>query len=212
MFIRIGGAPGVGKSTLINKLVEIANKNNLPVKRVKGGDYLLKLAGVSSYDELRKLPEEYRASLRPEMYRLMYEEDRRKPEVVRLRDAHFSLIDPETGKIVIFPVLPEDSGQMLSMVLLRANPEVILARRTQQRDRIDRYFDLETIKKEQEVEIGIASSQAKDLGKELVIVDNSPEWETSIYKEIIRRAFPEGRVRLLMEEALGVSTLFKERK
>ena len=212
MFIRIGGVPGVGKSTLINNLVEVANKNNLPVERVKGGDYLLKLAGVSSYDELRKLPEDYRASLRPEMYRLTYEEDRRKPEIIKLRDAHFSLIDPETSKIVIFPILPEDAEQMVSMVLLTADPEVIMTRRTQQGDRIDRYFDLKTIKKEQAVEIEIASSQAKDLGKELVMVDNSPEWGASIYKEIVRRAFPEGRVRSFMKRALCVSIPFKERK
>lgn len=201
MFIRIGGVPGVGKSTVIRKITEAAKWCGLPVEKVKGGDYLLRLAGVSSYDELRKLPEDYRASLRPEMYRLMYEEDRNNPGVIRLRDAHFSLIDPESGKTVLFPVFPEDKEQMLGMVILTADPEVILQRRTLDKDREDRSLDLEVIKREQEIELATATAQAKELGQELAVVDNSM-LGLGVYKEIINKAFPEGQIASTLEGAI----------
>ncbi|HCX25786.1 MAG: hypothetical protein UX08_C0012G0062 [Candidatus Collierbacteria bacterium GW2011_GWB1_45_35] len=201
MFIRIGGIPGVGKSTVIDKLSKVGKMYGLPIEKVKGGDVLLKLAGVSTYDELRKLPESFRASLRPEMFRIMYEEDRQNPQVIRLRDAHFSLIDPETGQIVTFPLQHEDSEQMLAMIVLTADPEIILTRRLGDKSRSDRFMDLDVIIEEQRIEIETAEAQSKQLDRELVIVDNSPEG-LSVYKEIINKAFPEGNLSSTLEAAI----------
>ncbi len=201
MFIRIGGIPGVGKSTVISKLLKAGISHNLPIDRIKGGDYLLKLAGVATYEELRKLPEEYRSSLRPEMYRLMYEEDRQSPEIIRLRDAHFSLLDQESGETIIFPVFPEDKLQMVSMVTLTADPTVILQRRLLDHNRPDRYLNLEIIKQEQETEISTAIAQAKEINIPLSIIDNSDDG-LSVYKEFIGKAIPEGPIRNSLMEAI----------
>src|SRR3989344_2389004 len=207
MFIRIGGIPGVGKSTIIANMTKIANECGLPIERIKGGDYLLRLAHVSTYEELRALPEEFRASLRPEMYRQMYEDDRKTSGIIKLRDAHYSLVDSETGKVIIFPLLPEDGEQMLSMVLLVASPEVILERRKLEASRNDRYLDLALIRKEQETEKETAISHAASLGRELIIIDNSESNGMSVYREMIVRAFPDGNMGSTLESALTRSTL-----
>lgn len=201
MFIRIGGVPGVGKTTVIDALFEASKSHGLPIARVKGGDYLLKLAGVKTYDELRKMPEEYRASLRPEMYRLMYEEDRKSPEIFRLRDAHFTLLDQESGKTVTFPVFPEDKDQMFSMIVLTADPKVIISRRSLDHDRPDRYLDPKTIEQELEIEIDAAMAQAKEIDIPLSVIDNSEEG-VAAYKKVIESAFPEGQMRDSLVEAV----------
>lgn len=205
MFIRVGGIPGVGKSTVIANIVKLANYSGLPIERVKGGDYLLKLANVSTYEELRALPEDYRASLRPKMYRQMYDDDRKTLSIIKLRDAHYSLVDLETGKVIIFPLLPDDVEQMLSMVLLKASPQIILDRRRLEVNRNDRYLNLDLIRREQYVEEETAAHQAASLGKELIIVDNSENNGFSVYREIISRAFPDRHMKNTLEGALARS-------
>lgn len=198
MFIRIGGIPGVGKSSIINTVSELSHDLKLPVERVKGGDYLLRLAGVATYDELRKLPEEYRASLRPDMYRLMYEDDRKDPSIIRLRDAHFSLLEEGQTKIVEFPNQVEDKYQLHNLVLVVADPETILARRKQDIGRSDRSLDIAKIEYEQLIEEEVAKRQASELQMELIIINNSGILNEVCW-QLVHRSFPEGQLRRTLE-------------
>ena len=100
MFIKVGGPNGSGKTTVTTQLEELGRSFGLSIERVKGGDILLALANVATYDELRRIPEEVRAGLRPEMYRIMYEMDRNDPGTIRVRDAHFTLFDECTSRFV----------------------------------------------------------------------------------------------------------------
>ncbi len=173
MFIRVGGVPGVGKTTVIDRIVGASKQLGLPVVKVKGANYLMKALGISSLDELRRVPEEVKAAVRPQMYRWMYEEDLGDPCTVRLRDAHFSLYHDD-GSVTEFPVLDDDRRQMLSMVCLVAPPAAIYQRREVDiNSRSDRPLDLGLIKRELATEISIARQQANSLGFNLVEVENT---------------------------------------
>ncbi|MBN1168552.1 AAA family ATPase [Candidatus Woesebacteria bacterium] len=170
-FIRVGGPKGVGKSTIIKEIVGASERLGLPVQKVKGGDHLLDILGVSSYDELRMLPEEVREAARPEMYRRMYEEDRGDPDTIRLRDAHYVMWGKNNDGIVC-PTQPEDKEQMLAMVCLTAPLDVIYQRRVFD-GREDRHFDENLIKIEIETELEIARCQSREIGCPLVVIENT---------------------------------------
>ena len=87
------------------------------------------------------------------------------------------------------------------MIVLTADPEIILTRRLGDKSRSDRFMDLDVIIEEQRIEIETAEAQSKQLDRELVIVDNSPEG-LSVYKEIINKAFPEGNLSSTLEAAI----------
>ena len=180
MFIRVGGVPCVGKTTIINRIVEASEKLGAPVVKVKGGDYLLDILGVSSYDELREIPESVRLTARPEMYRKMYTEDREDPVTIRLRDAHYSLWQKDCG-FVYFPAQEEDRNQLLSMVCISAPSEVVLSRRLCDR-REDRSYEVEIISQEINTELETARAQSMKLGHELVLIDNIGDISSSCRK------------------------------
>lgn len=170
MFIRVGGVPGVGKTTVINEIVEKSSRLGLPVVKIKGAKYLMNVLGVSSYEDLRQVPEQDRAQARPEMYRRMYEDDRKDPNTIRLRDAHYSLWQDGSG-FVQFPTLEEDREQMLSMVCLTASEDIILERRRND-GRSDRALDGVVIKRELAKEMEVARKQAESLDINLIQVEN----------------------------------------
>jgi adenylate kinase len=173
MFIRIGGIPGVGKTTIINEIVEKSSQLKIPVVKIKGAEYLMNVLDVSSYDELRQIPEQVRAQARPEMYRRMYEDDNKDPNTIRLRDAHYSLWQDESG-FIQFLSLEEDKKQMLSMVCLTASEDTILQRRRDD-GRSDRNLDIDIIRRELIEESKSAKEQAESLGINLVQVENIGE-------------------------------------
>ncbi len=200
MFIRIGGVCGSGKTTLVSALANIAKDLRLPIQAVKGGDILLQLAGVSTYDELRALPEDIRASLRPEMYRYMYEIDRRTPNILRLRDAHFTLIENE--QVVQCPCVAEDRTQMYALVLLTASPETILGRRLCDTNRPDRNLELRHIREELEIEASEAHRQSEATGLPLKIIKSENLVDSCVQLSGI---FPEHYGRASIEAYLSGS-------
>lgn len=170
MFIRIGGVPAVGKTTVINEIVEKSLRLDIPVVKVKGAKYLMDILGVSTHEQLREISEQERAQARPEMYRRMYEDDRNDPNTIRLRDAHFSLWQNESG-FVNFPLLEEDKKQMLSLVCLTA-PETTIYERRRTDGRSDRTLEIDTIQREIIRELELAREQARSLGINLVQIEN----------------------------------------
>lgn len=199
MFIKVGGPNGSGKTTITTRLEELGKNMGLRVERVKGGDILLKLAGVNSYDELRQIPEETRAALRPEMYRRMYEVDRNDPLTIRFRDAHFALFDPALSKFVEAGLQDGDEDQMLMIVVLTPSKDEIISRRLKDKDRIDRSLDPLLIDLEIATELQFARKQAQEIGVRLLELPNCDgrvdETVLEIIREIqIRRVSKEGGV------------------
>lgn len=208
MFIRIGGVPGVGKTTIIDKIVEESSRLGFPIVKVKGAKYLMDIFGVLTYEQLRGISEQERALARPEMYRRMYEEDRNDPNTIRLRDAHFTLWQGGSG-FTDFPLLVEDREQMLSMVCLTAPEDAVYERR--KRDgRPDRALERGIIREELTRELEIAVEQANCLGINLVQIENVGdistvcakvvmegmgkfEFQYELLRELLGRSFDEGR-------------------
>lgn len=191
MFIRIGGVPGVGKTSIINSIIEACRKRGFDdVIKIKGGDLLLDILNVANYDELRAIPELIRESARPEMFRRMYQEDLKDPNTIRLRDAHYSLWNPELKQFTIFPLQPEDKEQMLNMVCVIAPKELV--RNHREKDHLtrgDRSTELDQIEKELYQEHHTYRQQLEILNLPVITVNNQDINIAS--RELVCRAFPE---------------------
>ncbi len=173
MFIYIGGAPGVGKTTVITETEKIARERGIRMERIIGTSILCELAGVATVAELRALPESVRRALRPEMYRRLYELDRRDPETIRLADGHFVYFDIEGKDCGIRQIQPWDKEQTVAIAVIIADPYIILRRRLKDAgDRPDRKYSIDFIIREQKMEVDVAVSQAMELGIPFCFISN----------------------------------------
>lgn len=198
MFILVGGVPGSGKTTITSEIVNAGQKMGLSICRVKGSDLMCQLAGVNNVDELRSLPEEYRSSLRPEMYRLMYKQDKEDPSTIRVRDMHFSLRDGN-GIFVPLPVQDADREQLAMMVLLNPKPDLLLDRRMKDSaHRSDRAMCLDDVHKEIRFEMETALNNSRTVGVPICILDNETtpiNTANLVLREFVRSRTFEGQNR-----------------
>jgi len=173
MFVYVGGVPGVGKTTIITETEKLARKQGVKIEKIKGSPILCKLAGVNSVAELRALPESARRALRPEMYRQLYELDRRYPETIRLADGHFIYFDVEGKEYGVRQIQPWDKEQLIAVAIIVANPHIILRRRLKDaKYRCDRKLDINFLAREQKMEIDIAVLQATELVVPFCFINN----------------------------------------
>jgi len=173
MFVYIGGVPGVGKTTVVAKTEELAQKHKIRVEKIKGAPILCKLAGVATVAELRALPESVRKVLRPEMNRQLYELDRADPGTIRLADGHFVYFDIKGKEYGVRQIQPWDKEQMIAIAVIVASPDTILRRRLKEaNDRPDRKQDINFLVREQRMEIDVAVSQAKELNIPFCFIRN----------------------------------------
>lgn len=173
MFIYIGGVPAVGKSSMIQEVEKLASEQNINLKRTVGTDIMCELANVATVEELRRLPEETRRKLRPEMNRRIYEQDRLDPTTIKVCDGHFCFFDIKGEKYGTRQIQPWDRAQMKAFVVLLASPQTVLQRRIRDGiERPDRQRNLEFIEKEQQLEAQIATSQAQKLSIPIAFLVN----------------------------------------
>lgn len=165
MFVYVGGVPAVGKSSIIQEVEKLAFKQGISLKRTVGTAIMCELANVATVEELRRLPEETRLKLRPEMNRRIYEQDRLDPATIRVCDGHFCFFDIKGEEYGKRQIQPWDKEQMKAIVVVLASPQTVLQRRIRDGiERPDRQLSLEFIKKEQQLEVQIATVQAQELG------------------------------------------------
>jgi adenylate kinase len=174
VFFLLGGVPGVGKTSIIREVVALGYRRGLPIIGMCEKEVLCTLTGTVSPEEYDRLPDEARARARREMVSLFYQEDRERPEFIRVRDDHFT-VPREDGSYFIRPVEPGDPVQILAMAVLTAPPKVIAARRA--RDAAARSGgrsggDCGAISTHQRLEIETACAQAESLGVPCAIVSN----------------------------------------
>lgn len=175
MFIYVGGIPATGKTSIIKEAEKLASERKINLKRTIGTDIMCKLAHVRTVDELRRLPEETRRKLRPEMNRLIYEQDRLDPTTIRVCDGHFCFFDIKGEKYGERQVQLEDKQQMKAFVVILADAQTVLRRRMDDKTkRPDRQKDIMSIVKEQLLETMIAKKQARELNipVKFIINDN----------------------------------------
>lgn len=165
MFVYVGGVPAVGKTSIIQEVEKLAFKQGVSLERTVGTVIMCELANVATVEELRRLPEETRLKLRPEMNRRIYEQDRLDPATIRVCDGHFCFFDIKGEKYGKRQIQPWDKEQMKAYIVVLASPQTVLQRRIKDGiERPDRQRDLDFIKREQQLEVQIATGQAQELG------------------------------------------------
>lgn len=187
MFIKIGGVPAAGKTTISKILVDCLRTAGYEAEAVHGAKILADVLGVSA-DELRRLPKEVRETARPEMFKRMYEEDRNRPRRIWVRDAHFSLYEPTVGNFTIFPIQEGDQQQMKAMVVLEVPAEIIRERRLLDgRQRQDRVLNPKIIGQEIDRELTVAREQSLALLIPLITIGNYEKAPQEVCADIVQR-------------------------
>jgi len=152
------GIPGVGKTTLLAKIVEILKNNGKNVHMISFGTLMFEVAkanGLTDRDELRKLP----VSEQQRLQKVAAERIAGYDEEIVIIDTHAFINSPEG----YYPGLPEHVLKIIkptNFVSVSAKPEEIYNRRmkddTRNRDKIT----LPNIKKELDVQSGMISACA----------------------------------------------------
>lgn len=152
------GIPGVGKTTLLSKIVEILKSKQKSVNVINYGTLMFEVSkqnGLKDRDELRKLP----VSEQQKLQKIAAEKIASHDEEIVIIDTHAFINSPEG----YYPGLPEHVLKIIkpsNFVSVSAKPEEIYNRRmkddTRNRDKIT----LANIKKELDVQSGMISACA----------------------------------------------------
>ena len=164
------GIPGVGKTTLLTKMVEILKDHKKNVIVINYGSLMFDVAkenGLTDRDQLRKLS----VSEQQRLQKIAAEKIAGHEEEVVIIDTHAFISSPEG----YYPGLPEHVLKIIkpdNFVSVSAKPEEIYNRRmkddTRNRDKIT----LANIKKELDVQSGMISACAVITGSPVRLVLN----------------------------------------
>ncbi|MCA9826789.1 MAG: adenylate kinase [Nitrosopumilus sp.] len=165
------GIPGVGKTTLLSKIVKILNDNKKNVTRISFGTLMFEVAkenGLVDRDDLRKLP----VTEQQRIQKIAAEKIASQNEEIMIIDTHAFINSPEG----YYPGLPEHVLKIIkptNFISISAKPEEIYNRRmtddTRNRDKIT----LPNIKKELDVQSGMISACAVITGSPVKHILNS---------------------------------------
>ena len=164
------GIPGVGKTSLVTKIVDIIKDHEKTVTVMSFGTLMFDVAkdnGLDDRDALRKLP----LSKQQELQKIAAEKIAAQTEEVIIVDTHAFISSPEG----YYPGLPEHVLKIIkpsNFVSVSAKPEEIYNRRmkddTRNRDKIT----LVNIKKELEYQSGMISACAVISGSPVRHIQN----------------------------------------
>ena len=152
------GIPGVGKTTLLSKIVEIIKNHDKSVSVVSYGTLMFNVAkenGLNDRDELRKLPVSEQLNLQ----KIAAEKIAEQREEVVIIDTHAFINSPEG----YYPGLPDHVLKIIkptNFVSVSAKPEEIYNRRMKDTTRNRDKITLANIKKELDAQSGMISACA----------------------------------------------------
>lgn len=178
------GIPGVGKTSLLQKIVEILKNNNKNVSVHSFGSIMFEVAkenGVTDRDELRKLP----LSQQKNLQKIAAEKLAKINDDIVIIDTHAFINSPEG----YYPGLPEHVLQILkpsNFVSVSAKPEEIYNRRMKDVTRSRDNVSIDNIKKELDVQSGMISACAVISGSPVKHVLNREGMIDEVAEKIIR--------------------------
>jgi len=178
------GIPGVGKTTLINKIVELIKNNDKSVKVTNYGTIMFEVAkehGINDRDELRKLP----ISEQKKLQKNAAEKLSQTEGDVVIIDTHAFIRTPEGFN----PGLPYHVLQIIQpshFILVTAKTEEIYNRRMKDETRNRDKVSIETIKKELDIQSAMMSACSVLSGSPLKPVLNSEGKLEEAANQIIR--------------------------
>lgn len=150
------GIPGVGKTTLINKIVDLIEGNNKSVKVTNFGTIMFDVAkenGLQTRDELRKLP----LSEQKKLQKIAAEKLSKINDDVVIIDTHAFIRTPEGFN----PGLPYHVLQIIepsNFISVYAKTEEIYNRRMKDDTRTRDKVSIATIKKELDIQSAMMSA------------------------------------------------------
>lgn len=173
MFIYVGGVAGVGKTTIVKRTVELACKYDFPLQYMNEKKLLLKITGVGRAEEYAMLSRRTRVEARKQMVELFCALDQKDPTTIRIRDDHFTA-PVKNGIYWIRQLKGRDRAHMLAFVTIVVRPDLIIQRRLTRQLFVpeSNFFDFDAVMAHQDLEIGVARSQAKKLRISLRIFEN----------------------------------------
>jgi len=166
----IVGIPGVGKTSLLTKLVEHITQQSRTVSVRSFGTVMLEEAmknGVKDRDELRKLP----IKKQQELQKMAAEDIAKMEDDVILIDTH-AFISTKSG---FYPGLPNYVIQIIqptNFIAITASPDEIHNRRMRDNTRNRDTISIEDIKKELAVQDAMLSSCSVLSGSPMKVVFN----------------------------------------
>ena len=152
------GIPGVGKTTILTKMVEIVENHKKTISVVSFGTLMFDVAknnGIGDRDELRKLP----VSEQQKLQKLAAEKIASLEDEVVIIDTHAFISSPEG----YYPGLPEHVLKIVqptNFISVSAKPEEIYSRRLKDTTRNRDKITLTNIKKELDAQSGMISACA----------------------------------------------------
>jgi adenylate kinase len=167
----IVGIAGVGKTTLVSKIVEILNNKKKSVSVHSFGTVMFEEAkkiGIMSRDELRKLPVEKQRDLQKMAAKKISSFDHN----VVIIDTH-AFIATKEGFYPGLPYAVLEEIRPANLITVSARPEEIYNRRMKDTTRERDIISIEKIKKELAVQEAMVSSCAVLIGSPMKSILNS---------------------------------------
>ena len=169
----VGGVPGVGKTTVINKALSQAEKAGLEVTTMVYGSVMMEMASemfnVKDRDDLRRLPEDKQKIVQKEAANRIAERSANKLVLV---DTHYSI---KTGSGIYLQGIPSWVSDALNpklLVLIETNPEDIAERRNKDSSRKRDEENIALLKEHQEINRTSATTICQKTGALLGIITN----------------------------------------
>jgi len=135
----VTGIPGVGKTTVLQKVKEILDNDKINNKIINYGDFMLntalKLGYVKHRDEMRKLPVDKQKQLQIEAARGIAQEAKEGGEGLLFIDTH-AVIRTPSGYLPGLPKYVIEEINPKAIFLLEADPKIILERQKRDSTRI----------------------------------------------------------------------------
>lgn len=169
----VGGVPGVGKTTVINKTLEFAQKENIEIKTIVYGSIMMDIArdnyNVQHRDELRKLSPEDQKEIQKEAARRIHQISLGNLTIV---DTHYAIKIHSGLYLQGLPKWVSDELKPNLLVLIETIPEDIAKRRNYDVTRERDEENIDQLLQHQEMNRTIATTICQNTGALLGIVVN----------------------------------------
>ncbi len=172
----VGGVPGVGKTTVINKALELAKAEKMKINTIVFGSVMIEIASelfnIQDRDKLRKLPSDKQKIIQKEAAVRVAKQSWNRLTIV---DTHYT-IKTRTGKYLQgIPSWVSNALKPKILVIIETNPDDISKRRSIDNSRLRDEEALDLVKEHQEINRTSATTICQKTGALLAIIKNKQD-------------------------------------